>query len=133
MIMESKPQSHQQNDMKSSDCRKTIPYHNLTCVGPTFAEPILCKNMQSSLFSLQLRGNQRAIQEKEGNDTYLEAVAIPRAIGSNKPSLSSIVCTKLAPTRPVSTTTAAVRDGLAPKAKRRKFREIRNVCIIIKY
>jgi hypothetical protein len=46
--------------------------------------------------------------------SYLEAVAIPRAMGSKSRSLSSIACTKFAPTRPVSTTTAAVREGLAP-------------------
>ena len=45
---------------------------------------------------------------------YLEAVAIPRAIGSRKRSLSSVACTKFAPTRPVTTTTAAVNDELAP-------------------
>lgn len=45
---------------------------------------------------------------------YLEAVAIPRAIGSRKLSLSRVACTKFAPTRPVNTTTAAVRDELAP-------------------
>ena len=41
---------------------------------------------------------------------YLDAVAIPRAIGSVNPNLSIRVCAKLAPTRPVKTTTAAVRD-----------------------
>lgn len=46
--------------------------------------------------------------------TYLDAVAIPRAIGSSNRSLSSITCTKFAPTKPVTTTTAAVRDELAP-------------------
>lgn len=45
---------------------------------------------------------------------YLEAVAIPRAMGSRNCNLSSVACTKLAPTSPVTTTTAAVRDGLAP-------------------
>lgn len=45
---------------------------------------------------------------------YLDAVAIPRAIGSRNLSLSSAACTKFAPTRPVTTTTAAVRDELAP-------------------
>lgn len=48
---------------------------------------------------------------------YLEAVAIPRAIGSRKLSLSRVACTKFAPTRPVNTTTAAVRDELAPATK----------------
>ena len=54
---------------------------------------------------------------------YLEAVAIPRAIGSRKLSLSSVACTKFAPTRPVKTTTAAVRDELAPE-NRGKFSKI---------
>lgn len=48
---------------------------------------------------------------------YLEAVAIPRAIGSRNLSLSSVACTKFAPTRPVTTTTAAVNDELAPAKK----------------
>ncbi|RHN41732.1 hypothetical protein MtrunA17_Chr8g0369181 [Medicago truncatula] len=43
-----------------------------------------------------------------------EHFAIPRAIGSLNLSLSRVACTKFAPTRPVTTTTAAVRDGLAP-------------------
>lgn len=50
---------------------------------------------------------------------YLEAVAIPRAIGSRKLSLSSVACTKFAPTRPVNTTTAAVRDEFAPADRKR--------------
>ena len=58
---------------------------------------------------------------------YLEAVAIPRAIGSRKPSLSSVACTKFAPTRPVKTTTAAVRDELAP-VNGGKFSEIEELC-----
>ena len=45
---------------------------------------------------------------------YLDAVAIPRAMGSSNRNLSSITCTKFAPTKPVTTTTAAVRDELAP-------------------
>lgn len=49
------------------------------------------------------------------NGQYLDAVAIPRAIGSLKPSLSSTAWTKFAPTRPVSTTTAAVRDEFTPE------------------
>lgn len=48
---------------------------------------------------------------------YLEAVAIPLAIGSSRRNLSITACTKFAPTRPVRTTTAAVRDEFAPKAK----------------
>lgn len=56
-----------------------------------------------------------------GYKKYLEAVAIPRAIGSRNLSLSSVACTKFAPTRPVTTTTAAVRDGLAPKDRKVKF------------
>lgn len=51
---------------------------------------------------------------------YLDAVAIPRAIGSRNPSLSSTVCAKLAPTSPVTTTTAAVRDVLAPEMKKKE-------------
>ena len=53
--------------------------------------------------------------------SYLDAVAIPRAIGSRKPSLSSVACTKFAPTRPVTTTTAAVRDELAPADRKGKL------------
>lgn len=45
---------------------------------------------------------------------YLDAVAIPRAIGSRRRSLSSVACTKFAPTKPVTTTAAAVTDALAP-------------------
>lgn len=56
--------------------------------------------------------------QKERNCTYLDAVAIPRAIGSRKFNLSSTTCTKLAPTRPVNTTTAAVREELAPTTTR---------------
>lgn len=52
---------------------------------------------------------------------YLEAVAIPRAIGSRKPSLSRTVWTKLAPTSPVTTTTAAVRDVFAPETNTRQL------------
>lgn len=48
---------------------------------------------------------------------YLDAVAIPRAIGSRKRKLSRVACTKFAPTKPVTTTTAAVRDELAPASK----------------
>lgn len=50
------------------------------------------------------------------NDPYLDAVAIPLAMGSRKSSLSRTACTKFAPTRPVTTTTAAVSDELVPAA-----------------
>lgn len=35
-------------------------------------------------------------------------------MGSRNLSLSSVACTKFAPIKPVTTTTAAVRDELAP-------------------
>lgn len=57
-------------------------------------------------------------------EKYLEAVAIPRAIGSLNLSLSRVACTKFAPTRPVTTTTAAVRDGLAPVDRKGKFSKV---------
>lgn len=50
------------------------------------------------------------------NDPYLDAVAIPLAMGSRKSSLSRTACTKFAPTRPVTTTTAAVTEELVPAA-----------------
>jgi hypothetical protein len=63
-----------------------------------------------------LQANDILVTEK-----YLEAVAIPRAIGSLNLSLSRVACTKFAPTRPVTTTTAAVRDGLAPVCAEKKI------------
>lgn len=42
---------------------------------------------------------------------------MPRAIGSRRRSLSSVDCTKFAPTKPVTTTAAAVTDALAPAGK----------------
>lgn len=47
------------------------------------------------------------------NPWQLDAVATPRAMGSWNRSLSSTTFTKFAPTKPVSTTTAAVMDELA--------------------
>ena len=52
------------------------------------------------------------------HSTYLEAVAIPRAIGSRNFRLSRVAWTKFAPTKPVTTTTAAVTDGLVPTIKK---------------
>lgn len=51
---------------------------------------------------------------------YLEAVAIPLAMGSFKPSLSITACTKFAPIKPVRTTTAAVSDAFTPIQKERQ-------------
>jgi hypothetical protein len=45
---------------------------------------------------------------------YLEAVAIPLAMGSFRPSLSITACTRFAPIKPVRTTAAAVSDAFAP-------------------
>lgn len=52
------------------------------------------------------------------HSTYLEAVAIPRAIGSRNFRLSRVAWTKFAPTKPVTTTTAAVTDGLVPTIRK---------------
>lgn len=41
-------------------------------------------------------------------------MARPRVMGSLKPSLSSSVCAKLAPSKPVSTTATAVIDASEP-------------------
>lgn len=46
---------------------------------------------------------------------YLEAVPIPLAMGSFRPSLSIAACTKFAPMSPVRTTTAAVSEGFTPE------------------
>jgi hypothetical protein len=48
------------------------------------------------------------------NPCELEAVAMPLAIGSVNPNVFISVWAKFAPTSPVSTTTAAVRDRLLP-------------------